>query len=204
MAEVFLEEAGDAYPYRLLTPENTYRGMGVLSRFPLTEIDTSYLAHRLWQVQAMRVEAPAGPFTLYNVHPDATNVLVYIEERMDIPEEVRSSMAIRRQLIEALVTDFSQRDGPIVVVGDFNSTDQSDVYALMRRHLTDAHRASGWGLGHTFPAYGGSFHGIPIPPLQMRLDMVFISRDFRAARTWVSKTYGESDHRPLLAEFVWR
>jgi endonuclease/exonuclease/phosphatase (EEP) superfamily protein YafD len=113
-------------------------------------------------------------------------------------------MAIRQQLVETLVTDFSHRDGPVVVVGDFNSTDQSDVYALMREHLTDAYRASGWGFGHTFPAYGGSFRGIPIFPLQMRLDMVFISKDFRATRAWVSRTYGESDHRPLLIELVWR
>ena len=204
MVNVFLEEIGDLYPYRLLSPEGTYRGMGVLSRFPLTEIDTRHLAHPWWQVQAMRIETPAGPFTLYNVHPDATNVLVYIEEERDIPAEVRSSMALRQQTIEMLVADFSQRDGPIVVVGDFNSTDQSDVYALMRQHLTDAHRASGWGLGHTFPAYGGSFRGIPIFPLQMRLDMVFLSKDFQAARTWVSQAYGESDHRPLLTEFVWR
>ncbi len=204
MAGVLLEEIGDLYPYRLLAPESTYRGMAVLSRFPLTEIEIPHLAHPWWEVQAVRVEADAGPFKLYNVHPHATNVLVYIEGDMEVAAEVRSSMAIRQQLIEALVADFSQRAGPIVVVGDFNSTDQSDVYALMRRHLTDVHRASGWGLGHTFPAYGGSFRGIPIFPLQMRLDMVFLSRDFRAARTWVSGTYGESDHRPLLAEFVWR
>ncbi len=204
MADVLLEEIGDLYPYRLLEAEGTYRGMAVLSRLPLTELDISHLAHPWWQVQAMRVEAAARPFTLYNVHPHAANVLVYIEQGMDVVQEVRNSMAIRQQLIETLVADFSRRDGPIVVVGDFNSTDQSDVYALMRRYLADAHRASGWGLGHTFPAYGGSFRGVPILPLQMRLDMVFLSKDFRAVRTWVSRTYGESDHRPSLAEFVWR
>jgi endonuclease/exonuclease/phosphatase (EEP) superfamily protein YafD len=204
MADVLLEEIGDLYPYRLLEAEGTYRGMAVLSRFPLTELDTSHLAHPWWQVQAMRVEAAARPFTLYNVHPHATNVLVYIEEGTAMAAEVHDSMVIRQQLIELLVADFSQRSGPIVVAGDFNSTDQSDVYALMRRHLTDAHRASGWGLGHTFPAYDGSFRGIPLFPLQMRLDMVFLSRDFRPVRTWVSRTYGESDHRPLLSEFVWR
>lgn len=204
MTNVLLEEIGDMYPYRLLEAEGTYRGMAVLSRFPLSQIDTSHLAHPWWEVQAMRVEAAAGPFTLYNVHPHATNILVYIEEGKDAAAEVRNSMATRQQLIEALVADFSQRADPIVVVGDFNSTDQSDVYALMRQHLADAHRASGWGLGHTFPAYSGSFRGIPILPLQMRLDMVFLSRDFRAARTWVSRTYGESDHRPFMAEFVWR
>jgi vancomycin resistance protein VanJ len=202
MAEVLLEEVGDAYPYRLLAPEDTYHGMGVLGRFPLTEIDTRHLVHPWWRVQAVRVEAAAGPFTLYNVHPDATNVLVYIEEDRTIPEEVRSSMVLRQQVIEMLVSDFSQRDGPVVVVGDFNSTDQSGVYALMQEHLIDAYRASGWGFGHTFPAYSGSFRGIPIFPLQMRLDMVFVSKDFRAARAWVSRTYGESDHRPLLTELV--
>ncbi|MGC9395940.1 MAG: endonuclease/exonuclease/phosphatase family protein [Anaerolineae bacterium] len=204
MAGVLLEEIGDLYPYRLLAAEGTYRGMAVLSRFPLTEIETPHLAHPWWEVQVMRVEADAGAFILYNVHPHATNILVYIEEGTAMAAEVRSSMAIRQQLVETLVTDFSHRDGPIVVVGDFNSTDQSDVYALMQKHLIDAYRASGWGFGHTFPAYAGSFRGIPIFPLQMRLDMVFISEDFRATRAWVSRTYGESDHRPLLTELVWR
>jgi endonuclease/exonuclease/phosphatase (EEP) superfamily protein YafD len=54
MAEVFVAELGDAYPYRLLRPEGTYRGMGVLSRFPLTEIDTRHLADPRWQIQALR------------------------------------------------------------------------------------------------------------------------------------------------------
>ena len=204
MADVFLAELGDAYPYRLLRPEGTYRGMGVLSRFPLTEIDTRHLAHPRWQIQAMRVESPAGSFTLYNVHPDAPNALAYIEAGMDVPAEMRAILVMHQQFGEALIADFSRRVEPVVVAGDFNSTDQSDVYALLRQHLTDAYRAVGWGFGHTFPAYGGSFRGIPIPSLQMRLDMVFYAADFRAARASVSRTYGESDHRPLLTELVWR
>lgn len=92
----------------------------------------------------------------------------------------------------------------MIVVGDFNSTDQSEVYQLLGRVLTDAHRAVGWGLGHTFPAYAGSFRGIPILPWQMRIDMIFYSDEFAALRSQVGPTYGESDHLPVLAQLTWQ
>lgn len=117
--------------------------------------------------------------------------------------EVQKSYQVRKQLIESLVTDIEKRDGPVIVVGDFNSTDQSDVYRLIRNRLLDAHRAAGWGWGHTFPAYAGNYRGVPIFARQMRIDMIFYSKEFTALDCRVGSSYGESDHLPVLAELTW-
>lgn len=90
------------------------------------------------------------------------------------------------------------------MAGDFNCTDRSDVYATLAKVLTDAHRAAGWGLGPTYPAYGGHYHGIPIIPRQVRIDMIFHSRELMALRSNVGSTHGESDHLPVTARLTWR
>ena len=204
MAEVLLQEVGKSYPYRILDPQPQPRGMGILSRYPLTEIDASHLFTPGWQVQIAQVETGHGTFTFYNIHPHATNILVYLESGLAVADEAQSSFRIRRRLIEALIADIQKWQGPINVAGDFNSTDQSEVYRLMSNVLTDTHRAVGWGFGHTFPAYGGSFRGVPILPREMRIDMIFYSAEFAALSSQVSPTYGESDHLPLLAQLVWQ
>lgn len=204
MAEVLLEKVGEEYPYHILDAQAQHRGMGILSRYPLTEIDSSYLTNSAWQIQRARVEAEFGDFTFYNIHPPATNILIYLEEGTSVRDSVQASFQMRKQLIEALVADINQHQGPVIVVGDFNSTDQTEVYQLMQSVLEDAYRAVGWGFGHTFPAYAGSFRGAPIFPRQMRIDMIFYSVEFVALSSRVGVTYGESDHLPVLAQLTWQ
>ena len=201
MAEALLKEVGDAYPYRILDPGEGYRGMGVFSRYPLTGLSASHLSDPGWRIQVMRVETASGPLDLYNVHPLATNIMVTLQEGDSVAEQVRGSFRTRLALMQRLVADFANRPGPIVLTGDFNSTDQSDVYAILSDHLTDAHRAVGWGFGHTFPAYAGSYRGIPIVPRQMRIDMIFASDRLVPLHSRVGSTWGESDHLPVMAEF---
>ena len=70
--------------------------------------------------------------------------------------------------------------------------------------LADAHQEAGWGLGHTFPAYGGRYLGIPIVPRQVRLDMILHTGDLVALDSRVGADPGASDHMPVLAELAWR
>jgi endonuclease/exonuclease/phosphatase (EEP) superfamily protein YafD len=157
-----------------------------------------------WPIQAIQVDVYDQTFTLYNVHLKPTNVLYYIQTDAPIAQSVQASYRAREQQVTWLTADLADRQGPIIVAGDFNTTDQSDAYAILADHLTDAHYAAGWGMGHTFPAYAGSFRGLPIVPRQMRLDMIFHSEEFVALSSRVSCAYGESDHLPVLARLAWR
>jgi endonuclease/exonuclease/phosphatase (EEP) superfamily protein YafD len=204
VADLLLEELGDAYPYHAIETRGQYHGLGVLSRYPLAKLEASHLLHPGWRIQIVRVEARGSAFTLYNVHPYSTNVILYLETGAPIAERVQASVGARQELIRRLAADATGRPGPIIVAGDLNSTDQSEAYAILASHLTDAHRAVGWGFGHTFPAYTGRYRGIPILPRQMRIDMIFASEELVPLRSRVSETHGESDHLPVLAEFGWR
>ncbi len=116
-----------------------------------------------------------------------------------MPDEVKASFEHRMRLFERLLDDIARRSGPVIVAGDFNSTDQSDVYTLMRGRLHDAYRAVGWGFGHTFRLCRQlPWH--PIFPRQMRIDMIFYSDALVALESKVAGV-GRIGHLPLLARW---
>ncbi|MBN1579427.1 MAG: endonuclease/exonuclease/phosphatase family protein, partial [Anaerolineae bacterium] len=96
MSEILMQEIGEAYPYHVLNLDEEHRGMGVFSHYPLAALDASHLSHPDWQIQAVRVETGNGPITLYNVHPVATNVMLYYERGESIAERVQASFKVRR------------------------------------------------------------------------------------------------------------
>lgn len=203
MVEVLVSVIGDVYPYRLLSAGAGYKGLGILSRYPLTEIDSASLDDPNWQVQIAQIVRDNHAFTFYNVHTQSSNLLLYLQEGSSVADEVQTSFRIRQSLTQRLMADIANRNGAAIVAGDFNSTDQSEVYALLTQQLADAHVVAGWGFGHTFPAYAGNYRGIPIPPLEMRLDMILYSRQMTALSSWTGTTYGESDHLPVFAKLAW-
>jgi endonuclease/exonuclease/phosphatase (EEP) superfamily protein YafD len=58
-------------------------------------------------------------------------------------------------------------EGPLVIIGDFNATDQQRLYAPLARRLRDAHGESGWGMGFTFSRWPET------GPALWRIDYVF-------------------------------
>ena len=205
MADLLLSEVGQSYPYHHFDVTDAEgQRLGVLSRFLLTPLDAKDLRTQNFRLQIVRVNFPERPFLLYNIHPRATNIVHYFGTPRSFVHRVRQGFHEREEFIRLLLADIATRDEPVVVVGDFNSTDLSDVYRLMSKNLTDAHRAAGWGLGYTFPAHGRDFKGVPVPRRFMRLDMIFHSDEFVARHCLVGRAHGESDHLPVLAEFMLR
>jgi vancomycin resistance protein VanJ len=199
MANVIIKLVGDRYPYRVLDTRSDHRGMGVLSRFPLQAIKPTHLFDLASEIQIVNVHTDKTHFTFYNVHPHSTNVLTFRRQLLAMGKIVAKGYADRLSFAQTLVKDIQARGGAVIVAGDFNSTDQSDVYATLTPFLHDAHRTAGWGFGHTFPAYANRWPSIPTPARLVRIDMIFATADFRAVASKVSATHGESDHLPVLA-----
>jgi endonuclease/exonuclease/phosphatase (EEP) superfamily protein YafD len=202
MVPALVEELGSLYPYRHLNPGGGYRGGGVLSRYPMRQARLAEGSLVAGFAQVVEIEVEGRVFTLYNVHLDATAALYYIDSDESVGEKVRSSFEVRERQVDQLVADVSGRQGPVLVAGDFNMTEQSDVYRTLVRVLQDAHREVGWGLGHTFPAYGGSWRGIPVFPRMVRIDMILHSDEWAALECQVLDEHGQSDHLPVLARFA--
>ena len=205
MTDVLLRELGSVYPHRVTRYFHAHRGLGVLSRVPLEPLDAPNLTGlERCDIQLARVTTPEGTTLVYNVHLHSTNLLRFLDFGVPIAEGTRESFARRQICIEAVLEDMAHRGEAVILLGDFNTTDQHDIYRMLRRSLRDSHRDAGWGFGHTFPADDGGYRGIPLPPRLIRIDMIFYNDAFRARSSRVSAVYGESNHRPVIAELAWR
>ena len=205
MARHVAEETAHEYPYRLFDVAETTAAqrLGIMSRYPLEPVDATHLQAKDFRVQMARVHTPGHPVLLYNIHPRATLIVRYVREGRPLGPKVAKSFAQRYVYFEGLLADIRNRHEPVLVAGDYNSTDLSDVYALMRCHLIDVHRAAGRGWGHTFPMHGADFGGLPVPRRLMRLDMIFCSPELTPLACRVATVHGESDHLPVIAQLGW-
>jgi len=206
MAELILEKLGSRYPYHLLDITPYHYGLGIFSRLPLTMLDSSAFADSALRVQIAQVhndDATQHSFTFYNLHLSFGDVLYDLGHAAVVRNKITTGYQTRLELAQKLVQDIEKRMGPVLVAGDFNSTPQSDVYATMTAHLTDAYQAAGWGFGFTYPTHAADIPRVSYLPRLFRIDMIFFNSGFSAARTWTSPVYGESDHLPVVARVSW-
>ena len=204
MGQYLIDAWGAHYPYRLLQTGTGTPRLGIFSRYPLIPVATDHLAAFDFRIQAARVIAPAGEFLLYNIHPRAPNFREYIQEHKSLGREIERSIQLQLRHIEALLADINSQDQAAVVVGDFNCTPQSTVYARLSSQLVDGHRSAGWGFGHTFPVHGKDLGGLPVLFSFMRLDMLFHSTELVTLHSRVGKRNGDSDHSPVITTLTWR
>lgn len=176
----FETELADLYPdgqlYVTYEPEVL---QAVISRYPLTPLA---LDVQKGKVQKVIVDTPTGPIAVWNVHPSAP--LPWFRQY--------------RQL-SALADDIAAVEGPLIVGGDFNTTDQSENYRLINQYLSNAHWEAGWGFGFTFPASTPD-RELPIETPIIRIDHIFYSHHFFARSAWTLADSGGSDHLPVVAE----
>ncbi|MBE2201998.1 MAG: endonuclease/exonuclease/phosphatase family protein [Anaerolinea sp.] len=94
--------------------------------------------------------------------------------------------------MDAILDYIQQIDGPLVLVGDLNMTDQHPAYAALMAHLQDAFVERGRGLGFTFTPF--ATYELPT----WRIDYVLHSPVLTAVDVQIGD-FGGSDHKPVLA-----
>jgi vancomycin resistance protein VanJ len=190
-AQVFAADLAQTYPHQAMYPDPQVAGIGLLSRYPI--IQEEMFQPRADSMYALRavVDIDGVPVTVYVVHPQPplhTSPFAYNDDTRDAE-------------IAILINDhLAHESGPLIVLGDFNMTDQSDAYRQMDDRLHDAFREAGRGMGFTYPA---SIHS-PIrslPPM-LRIDYVWHSDQFRVRTVSVAGDSGTSDHHPVVARLV--
>jgi endonuclease/exonuclease/phosphatase family metal-dependent hydrolase len=110
-----------------------------------------------------------------------------------VVETYRTGARRRAEQARELRRMIEQETDPVIVVGDFNSTQHHWVYRHISGSLIDAHRAAGSGFGWTFPAQR---------PL-VRIDHVLVSEAWEVVQTHVGSDHATSDHRPVVARLRW-
>ena len=180
---VLLIEAGKA---RLAPPPEyttvirpRYSSQVILSRFPARLLDkpagwpNDFRAHRL------EVDAPTGRIIIYLAHLKRPHLG---------PGRIiraRSQLEAQRREREALLKSARAEAVPVVVAGDFNTSDRSRPYRRITGRFRDAMRAR-WG--------GPTYVKTALRPFLLRIDHIFIPRDWCSARPERFTLHG-SDHR---------
>ena len=154
------------YPYQQLQPldRSSTKGVGLLSRFPLENVgyDDDYGG------QHVTLQIGERYLKLINLH-----LMIPFGGR-DSGRALAFDPGTRTRQLEKLklaVEAVPESDG-LIVVGDFNLSDQEPGYRELANLMTDAYRSTRRGFGFTFPT-GRAYAGVPLP-LLARLDYVWL------------------------------
>jgi len=134
--------------------------------------------------QKVLIETPRGPITVINIHTNFSGWQKRYQQNLTLLEE-----------------DVITTDGPIILGGDFNTTDQTDIYGLINEHLKNAHWEAGWGFGFSYPSSELHISQEYSLPRLVRIDHIFYSEHFFAHSAGTLAQSGGSDHLPVVAEF---
>jgi endonuclease/exonuclease/phosphatase (EEP) superfamily protein YafD len=181
--ERFLQAGiGGSFPYSVLFPAPGAGGIGIWSRFPLTEVAS---AKQLSNVAA-RVQVPDVRLNPLVASMHVMSPLSFDTDSFDYWER---DIATAKAELE----NFAKSAGPgaVIVAGDFNSTpDMSQFRDLSNNGYLNAAQQTGSGFAPTFPS------NKPFPPL-ITIDHV-LTRNAAASSIETTELPG-SDHRSLLA-----
>ena len=160
VATMIKAELSERYPHQVLRPSRAdgENGVAVLSRLPLEPL--SY--REAYRGQRFGVEVAGKHFELINLH---LNVPLGDGSLRQFGPELRD-----RQL--GVLVTVAERIPSLVVVGDFNLSDNESGYRTLAGLMTDAYRRMRTGFGFTYPART-VYRGLPLPPL-VRLDYVWL------------------------------
>jgi endonuclease/exonuclease/phosphatase (EEP) superfamily protein YafD len=161
-----------------------YSNQLILSRFPARLLDkpanwpNDFRAHRL------EVDAPTGRVVVYLVHQKRP----HLGPRRII--HIRTQLRAQRREREAVLTSARHETAPVVMAGDFNTSDRSRAYRRITGRFRDAMREHRSG-----PTYVAA----PWRPFLLRIDHIFVPRDWCASQAERFSLHG-SDHRGLAVD----
>ncbi|GAB3577803.1 endonuclease/exonuclease/phosphatase family protein [Amycolatopsis endophytica] len=153
-------------------------GTAILSRYPITAWDNTYLFRSPDQEQR----------GLLHAELDVHGVAVHVYDTHLAASSQTDRLEQARQ-----ITALIGRTRPAVLVGDLNALPDAPEIATLNGVFTDAWTVSGKGGGPTYPA------GAP----DRRIDYVYTSRSVSPLVTRVLPT-DASDHLPLLSRVLVR
>ena len=178
------------YPYHTLQPLAPGRSAGLLSRYPIEQVEWFALPPLDIALHAtVRIEGE--PVHVLVVHLSPNNFFDHpASEFIPLVKERYGRRAAETRRLQQKIKGLT---GPVLLMCDCNMTDTSEAYARLTTVLQDSFRQAGWGFGHTFQPAIAPF------PIQ-RIDYVWHSEAFQPVRAYVGQD-GGSDHLPVVAQF---
>ncbi len=183
------------YPYRAI--QERPNGHILLSRFPILEEDDIAFSHYPWPIQQRVVlDVDGQPIAIYNIHLAMPLSDAGRAQWRGLGELLLNyDESIRNDQIRQLIALAKEETIPVIIAGDFNMSEWSLMYDILRDNFKDAYRWTASGLGATWPA--GASEELPsiLPPI-LRLDYVWLSDALTPLSAFVGPYLG-GDHLPL-------
>jgi endonuclease/exonuclease/phosphatase (EEP) superfamily protein YafD len=161
-----------------------YSNQLILSRYPARLLDkppnwpNDFRAHRL------EIDAPTGRVVLYLVHMKRP----HLGPRRILG--IRGQLRAQRREREAALTSARAETAPVILAGDFNTSDRSRGYRRITDRFRDAMRARRAG-----PTYVKTL----FRPFLLRIDHIFVPHDWCASGAERFSLHG-SDHRGVAVD----
>ena len=108
-------------------------------------------------------------------------------------------MPARQRAVDRLWREVDKIDGPLIVMGDFNTSDREPRYAQLAARMHDAFRETNWGFGFTFPDHK-RFGPLTFPFPLIRIDYVWSKGGVLPAAAHVECNNTGADHCFLVAD----
>ncbi|MBC7871436.1 MAG: endonuclease/exonuclease/phosphatase family protein [Chitinophagaceae bacterium] len=189
-ASMLQAQLSTVYPYDALVPDgNSKHGAGIFSRFPILDAN-SFIDVQNKVNQRAEIDFNNGRIVVYNLH------LIY---------PFGNNFARRAAATQDIMSRTQAETLPVILLGDFNMTPQSEDYAQLIAAFNDAFMEAGSGTGFTYaPVYTNIVprfitvgRNLPLA----RIDYIFYSDGFSIIDMQVIDETAGSDHHPVFARF---
>lgn len=183
MGLYFRVNLSDSYPYQALydgVSDAPAFGRGLISRYPILSDEMIQVPANSLHYQRVEIEFHDEIIVIYNVH-------------MPIPQALPFNSSKRAHAVDTILEHAAEETHSLIIMGDFNSSDQTADYHQMAQQLTDVYASVGDGFGNTFP-HDNTTADFPL----IRIDYAFASAAWEPVSAQVVMLAHGSDHYPLM------
>jgi endonuclease/exonuclease/phosphatase (EEP) superfamily protein YafD len=181
----------DRYPYQALAPRPGAWGLAILSRYPISNVDSTDDPACI----EFLVDAPAGRIHVILAHPNHAWIDTITPIRLPVgydQSQRNPEIARVRTRIDAALTAGDR----LLVLGDYNTSPSEPEYSMLTRGLRDTHVEVGEGPGWTWRP--SRFTLLPFGFL--RIDLQLTAGAIRPASTSIDCSL-PGDHCRLFGDY---
>lgn len=192
LAKTFKARLGKRYPHRYFKPGPVTQGVGIASRYPLTDGQVLRLGLTYLPAVSATVRLKSGAVRLACVH--LMPPLARFKKSVNVWKRYVRNETIRVGQVERLLAHVDAARLPAIIMGDMNEwPGQAAMAELAKAGFRDSCLGTGGNCGATWPAR------MPATPAAFRIDYI-LGRGvwFADAATLEA---GGSDHYPVAARF---
>ncbi|MDZ4860069.1 MAG: endonuclease/exonuclease/phosphatase family protein [Candidatus Hydrogenedentes bacterium] len=173
-----LQNLLEEYPHRIHSVDSGVLGVALFSRYPLNDLDQSWMTKGVYPTLMAEIEAGGPPLSVMITHT--------------IPPFSKDWAMERNKQLAECAARLNAIEGPCVLVGDLNVTMWSPYFRDLIKSANLKNAREGFGIVPTYSS--GRKRLIPI-------DHFLFRGDVQVTGCAVGPHTG-SDHRPLVVDFI--